>query len=235
MTRLRVLHPEGRRLVVPELASGERERWEEPAYRALLRDPERAIELGPFDQVLDRAIKGYPPFQSALDGGIAADLHRALRLTRREAAEPGFWRFLAIVPQPEFVRHRWENRSWATMRSRFWRPGTRLDSNAIGRLWWIAELTRQGEDYSLTKRVFSRHSIIANLFTRDLCAHRPAVEAFVEVFETERAEIIEAAIRAFNHSLSTIVLETRGVRDLIASLEEIRGRVELSLAAEVGG
>lgn len=84
---------------------------------------------------MDGVIATTVPFDAAaIDAALACALHRALPLSRRLAADWGLWRYLAVVHRPDIVRHRWELRSWTTMRDRFWRGGTRPGSNVFGRL-----------------------------------------------------------------------------------------------------
>ena len=154
--KLRSLEPSGYRLVTPELASGKIDRWSEDAWRPFISDAARPIELDPFEAVVDEAIEKFAPRTSDIDAWLAARIHRALPLTRREASNAGVWRYLAVVRRPDFIRHRWEMSSWTTTRPRYWSVGLRHTSIAFARLWWIAELTRDGESYELTKRVLAR-------------------------------------------------------------------------------
>lgn len=211
---LRRLINEGRRLVVPELASGERDRWPEEAYLPLVLEAERTRSLEQLDEVVDRARAEFPPHDTALDAWAAPRLHAALPLTRREAADPGIWRYLAVVYRPDFVRHRWENRSWSTMSRRFWSPGTRPDSNAFARLWWIAELTRDGDDYDLTERVLRRQPLATNLFVRGLSSYRPVVATLVDALEDAPSEVIEVTVRRMQKAAATLVVEAMGEEEL---------------------
>ncbi|HJL19746.1 MAG TPA: DUF6339 family protein [Sandaracinaceae bacterium LLY-WYZ-13_1] len=223
---LHSLHPDGRRLVVPELASGERARWGAEAHAGLLRETARIVELDALDAAVDGALRDTEPHDAGLDARLAPALHRALPLTRREAADPGVFRFLTVIHRPDLVRHRWENRSWSTMRGRFWRPGTRPDSNAFSRLWWIAELTRDGESYALTERVLARQALANNLFVRDLASYRPVVDAFVDVLGDAPSSVLEAATRALSRRLSVLLLESLTPDDLRSLLGEIRAHLE---------
>jgi len=222
---LRALHPDGRRLVVPELASGERDRWPEAAYAGLVRELPTRVELDDLDAAVDAVLADFAPYDAAIDARAAVALHRALPLSPREAAEPGVWRFLAVIHRPDFVRHRWENRSWKTMRTRFWRIGTRPDSNALARLWWIAELSRRGRDYATTERVLSRQPLANNLFVRDMASYRPLVHAYVEALHDAPSGVIEACTRALQRRLSLVVLESLDEAELTALLRELRARV----------
>ena len=152
---LRRLAPTGRRLVTPELARGELQRHAEDTWAPHSEALPRDYGLEALDEGLAGLIAAVPEHSSELDARAAPLIHQALPLSRRAAADAGIWRFLAVVAHPDFIRHRYEYQSWATMRSRFWRAGLRHDSNTFSRLWWIAELTQDGGDYSLTQRAFS--------------------------------------------------------------------------------
>ena len=224
MSVLRSLHPDGRHLVVPELATGARERWDPDACAAFLRDPAALVELEAFDEAVDRALRDTPRHDPALDARLAPAVHRALALSRRDAADPGVFRYLTVVHRPDLIRHRWEARSWPTMRSRFWRPGTRPDSNTVARLYWIAELSRVGDDYSRTERLLARQPLVNNLFTRELCAYGPLVEAWLDVLEEAPGPLLERCVRDLSRRLSTVVLEALSADDLRETLREILAR-----------
>lgn len=221
---LRSLHNDGRRLVTAELVSGELPRWPEQAYADLLREAPAPIELRALDRVLDETISSTAPFDATMDGQIAAPIHQALPLSRRDASEAGVWRFLTVVHRPDFVRHRWEHRSLTAMKSRFWAPGTRPDSNALCRLWWIAELTREGSDYRLTERVLARQTLANNLFTRELSWYRPAVQAYVDVLEDAPQPLPEQTMRRLTKALSTIVIESRDTAQLRELVRRLAGQ-----------
>ncbi|MBX3270388.1 MAG: hypothetical protein KF729_09020 [Sandaracinaceae bacterium] len=204
---LRSLHPEGRRLVTPELADGRVERWSEQAWLPLTRELDRAIPLDAFDAAVDGALVEHPAHAPALDAWLAPRLHASLPLTRREAADPGIWRFLAVVRRPELARHRWENVSWAVTKQRYWSFGTRHTANVFARLYWVAELTREGASYALTERVLGRPALATPLFARGWSQHRPAVEAFVDVLGEAPGEDVERAAKLLSRHLALVPLE----------------------------
>jgi hypothetical protein len=220
--KLRALEPEGRRLVTQELASGAVTRWPESEWRPLTADCERALDLDAFDAVIDRAIATYEPYDAGHDPWLAPRLHEALPLTRREAAAPGVWRFLAVVHRPDLVRHRWENLSWATTKTRFWSTGTRHTSNAFARLWWIAEITRAGASYALTEKVLVSPRLATQVFVRTWSQHRPAVAGFVEAMEDAAADEIERATREFSRHLAVVPLEGLDADDVAGIVATIR-------------
>ncbi len=215
--RLLRLREEGRRLVTPELASGEVVRHEERSWAPLVEEPERAIDLDELDGGLDALMKKWPPYEPAMDVEAAPAVHRALRLSRREASDESIWRFLTVVHRPDFLRHRWANTSWATMRTRFWSIGTRPDTNAFYRLWWIAEMTRDGESYALTERVLERPALTTKLFVRTLSFYRPAIQAASDIPPDRPAEDIERALVRLAAALGIVPLEASD-RDRLRSL-----------------
>ncbi|MEZ4444868.1 MAG: DUF6339 family protein [Polyangiaceae bacterium] len=220
------LHPDARRLVTPELMSGVVDRWSERAYAELLRDADVELELGALDAAIDRVLAIHARFEPAIDAALAEPLHRALPLSRRHASDPGIWRFLTVVHRPDVVRHRWENRSLALTKRRYWTPGTRPDSNTLARLWWIAELTRDGDDYALTTRVLERPALATALFVRQLGWYRPAVAACADGLSDAPSLVIDGTMRLLGKALSTIVVESRREEELLSLVTELRRRCE---------
>jgi hypothetical protein len=208
------LRPGARRLVTPELASGSLGRYVEGECAAFMDPLERELPTVPIDAVVARVMSNYAAHDPAADSELAIAVHDCLPLTRREAADPGVFRYLAVVRHPELVRHRWEYRSFAVMQGRFWRAGTRHDSNAFSRWWWIAELTRDGDDYTLTRQVLDRGSLAVHLFSRELCHYRPAVAAAVAVLRDEPGALIEASLRNLGKMLAVRVIEAMDAREL---------------------
>jgi len=208
---LRLVHS-GRRLVTPELGRGEVQRYAEEAYRGYVEPMARDIELASLDDAVDTLLAATRPFEPAeIDATAAVAIHRCLPLTRREAADPAIWRFMAVVHRPDFIRHRWVFKSWATMKTRFWAPGTRPDSNTFSRLWWVAELTRSGEDYDLTRRVLSTQSLANAIFIRSMSNYRSAVSAAVDVLAGAPSSVVEDILLRLHRHLGVVPLE--GLRE----------------------
>jgi hypothetical protein len=219
--RLHRLGPEARHLVSKELASGVIARHEPSAYERFLDECEDVVDLDELDDVCSDLLARTTRYDTAIDRIAAPLLHRALPLSRREAANAGVWRYLAVVHRPDLVRHRWENRSWATMRTRFWSPGTRHDSNAFSRLWWIAELTHEDGSYELTERILSNSSLTTQLFIRTYSDHRPTVAACAHVLGDATGPVIERVTRELYGATSTIAIDgfdTGAIADLVRSL-----------------
>ncbi len=224
--KLASLAPEATGLLSPAFAAGDPERYEPSTVERFVDACPEPVDLGPAAACVAEVIASTAPESPQADARLAPALHGALPITRRTAADPGVWRYLTVVAFPEYVRHRWGHRTWATTRGRFWRPGMRPDSNALGRLWWIAELTRDRADYELTVRVLARTTVANVLFTRRMSHHRPLVAAFVRVLADAPATVVEAAATRLSADLSTRVLEALDERALVTSLRGIRADVE---------
>lgn len=216
------LASEASHLVTDELARGTVDRHPRDAYERFLDESTTPLELDALDEAIEEVIGTTARHDTAIEQRAAAPIHRALPLTRREAAQPGVWRFLAVVHRPDFVRHRWAVEQWGTTRSRYWTPGVRHDSNVFSRLWWIAELTREGDDYSLTERAFSRQSIAIQIFIRRYAWYRPAVVALLEELEDAPQRTIEEVTRELLGALGTLVLEAMSVTELRTLVRELR-------------
>lgn len=164
-------------------------------------------DLGRIDSAVQRALDEYPEYATAIDGELAEEVHRGLDITRRVAGDPGLWHWLAVVRYPELVRYRWEYRSEEAMREKFLGAGSDLYSNAIHRLWWIAELTSRGDDYSTTEAVFANQTMVNKVFDRWFARYQPAVRAMCDELADEPSRVIDETTRRFNHALTNVQLE----------------------------
>jgi hypothetical protein len=224
------LTEDGRRLVGEEFMRGETEisRYElEPFLEEIERAPR--VDFAHLDEVVDEVVDTYSPFETAMDVELVAEVHSTVDVTRRTAAIPGLWHWLAIERYPHFVRHRWKYRSETSMREKFLGAGSDLYSNAIHRYWWIAELTHdeQTDDYSLTESVFESQTLVNKVFDRWFARYEPAVVAVCDVLKDEPGWLIEDATNQFNHALTSVQLESMSrseAEDTIREIvEEVRG------------
>lgn len=208
-------------MVTDDLIAGRIARLPDSAWSVLTAPIQLDLDLAPLEAAVDELIRTTEPYSPDLDAMAAELIHRHLPLSRRVAADPGVWRFLAVVVRPELVRHRFELRSISTMRTRFWSPGTRPDSNTFARLWWVAELSREGTDYWLTSRALASQSLANAIFVRTLSSYRPAVKACVQVLADAPADIVEETIRRLSRALATRPLEAHTHDELVALLVEL--------------
>ncbi|HRI06449.1 MAG TPA: DUF6339 family protein [Nannocystaceae bacterium] len=218
---LRSLRQDGRCLLSRDFLSGALARWPAEEVEPFLAPALRPLELAPFLEAL-AGCQVNPASRSEVDGPLAVAIHQALRLARREAADAGVWRYLAVVAAPEFIRARW-NHEEDTFRHRFWRPGTRPDSNYYSRLWWIAELASgQDGDYERTRRVLRSQALATAIFVRGFSHYFPAVKACVDVLADRPGDVIAFAVREVYRDLALLPQEA-------LSEEEFRRMFALAL------
>lgn len=225
MSEREILHrltEDGRRLVGEPFLKGEVTISDEDLEDYVEQIPDQPkADLKTLDTAVETVLSEYPKYETDIDGALAKDVHQCLDITRRTAGDPGLWHWLAVVKYPEFVRHRWKYRSEEAMREKFLGAGSDLYSNAIHRLWWIAELTSDGDDYTLTEKVFANQTIVNKVFDRWFARYRPAVVAVCDELADEPSGVIDDATRRFNHALTNVQLESLSeeeARDLITRI-----------------
>jgi hypothetical protein len=170
----------------------------------------RTVYLEPLRAVLEEAKKRNPAKNS--DGWLAPRVHATLRLKRREAADRRLWAYLNVAVFPDFVRWRWldpDDQDDIVPVDRFLGEDTK---NHLGRLWWGAELTRNGTDYARTVRAFGFSQFQRSWQALDVMHHRPASLAIVDFMEqfdgkgTTDAQA-ERLAKALNAALRTLSLD----------------------------
>ena len=202
------LTEDGQRLVGEAFLRGEAELNPEDVAEFVEPLPnEPTADLEKLDRTVERVVSDHPRFDTDMDRALVEDVHRCLDVTRRVAGDPGLWHWLAVVRYPHFVRHRWEYNSEAAMREKFLGAGSDLYSNALHRLWWIAELTSDGDDYELTHEVFGNQTMVNKVFDRWFARYQPAVVAVCDELVDEPSWVIDDSTRRFNHALTNIQLE----------------------------
>lgn len=145
----------------------------------------------------------------ASDAWFAPRLHWALRLTRREAADPGIWEWLAYRLSRTYVEWRWRGNDESVADSRY-RGG--INKQAFARLWWGAELFRNGDDYRAVERFFANQDFPNSYVHREFSRNRPLALAVVdelhERFEGEpTSQAINDVARNVNLWVAPLSLE----------------------------
>lgn len=218
------LAEDGRRLVGEPFLRGEEEIDSEELSEYVEQIPGRpTADLDTLDERVATVVEEHSRSDTSMDKALAEDIHRRLDLSYRTAGDPGLWHWLAVCQYPEFVHQRWEYRSETAMREKFLGAGSDLYSNALHRLWWIAELTYDEEtnDYTLTESVFSNQTIVNKVFDRWFARYKPAVVAVCEVLKDEPSSVIDEATNQFNHSLTSVQLEGLTQDDAEQMMREI--------------
>ncbi|MHC6214329.1 DUF6339 family protein [Rhodococcus ruber] len=171
----------------------------------------RTVEISTMIELLDATMARFPPNQLARsDSWLGPRLHAALRLTRAEAANPGVWTWLGLGHAAKYIRWR-----WAPQRdpSRFAGP---YYLHGLGRLWWMAELFRNGADYTPAQAALCNGDIAQNFLRMDIAHHRPTCQAFMRVPSRRHPDKplsgreANALAKAANCAATTLVYEAIG-------------------------
>lgn len=178
----------------------------------------RDVDLAHLRTVMDEAKVRFPDNPAASDAWLSPRMHAALRLTRREASVSGLWRFLGLVFAPDYVWWRWWNSNppdddvtrGAPKKERFTGPDYK---QALARLWWMAELFRDGPDYGPAAKAMTNQDIPNNLFRMDIAHHRPTVQAAIAVLSKPDGSLMggreaNAIAKAANSAATTLIVDT---------------------------
>lgn len=172
--------------------------------------PGREIDSAPLINLVSEAMRRFNDNREASDAWLAPRLHWVLRLTRREAARRGLWAWLAVVAVPEYVRWRFPGKEGATEVGRYL---GREDKNAVGRLWWGAELMRNGEDYAPVGVGFSMQDVPNTWMRLNAFHNRALVQAslrFLGDFNKGQAatsDQVNLVAKAVNTAARTVLLD----------------------------
>lgn len=143
---------------------------------------------------------------------MAPRLHATLRLTRREAADRRLWNYLALGVAPDYVvwRHTTEpgkGEAPKVTAKRFRGPA---DSQAFARLWWAAELYRNGSDYGPVVTACGQQEMLNTALRLSVIDHRPTAQALVDLMvrgTVRTGREVNALVKAVNASAATIMYD----------------------------
>ncbi|MBK3577789.1 hypothetical protein JHN63_29120 [Streptomyces sp. MBT65] len=150
-------------------------------------DARWAVE--PLRGLVEDAMFAFQDDRTSADAWLAPRLHATLRLTRREAADKRLWNHLALAVAPDYVA--WRHLSVATAN----RPERRLaperfrgaaDRQCFSRLWWAAELFRNGPHYEPVEIACGNQELMHTVLRLELADHRPSAQAVVRLLKTGR-------------------------------------------------
>jgi hypothetical protein len=114
-----------------------------------------------------------------MDPWLAPRLHCALRIPRRLAVDAGIWAWLSLNCS-DFVEARFRR---PNRKVHPWRYHGTWSRNGLSRLWWGAEMTRNGPSYLDTVRCFTRTRTAQFALELMYSWHRPAAIALCRVAE----------------------------------------------------
>ena len=162
-------------------------------------------------ELIEEAMRRFTGAERAQsDAWLAPRLHSALRMSRAEAAESGIWNFLALRIGPDYVIWRYPGRD--PMRplvavSRYSGP---FHLQAFARLWWMAELFRDGHDYGPVVTACGVQDMFHTALRMEVVHHRPIAQALARMLEkgtVRTGREVNALITAVNAAASTIMFE----------------------------
>ncbi|MEU5481257.1 DUF6339 family protein [Streptomyces mirabilis] len=188
----------------------------------------------PIRSLVEDAMFEFREDRTRADAWLAPRLHATLRLTRRQAADKRLWNHLALAVAPDYVA--WRHLSEPTAK----RPERRIaaerfrgpaDRQCFSRLWWAAELFRNGLDYEPVAAACGNQDLIHTVLRMELIDHRPTAQALVRLLQrgqvTTGREIFGLSV-AINAAGATLVYDILGpdrprdpahLRDWIAEAE----------------
>ncbi|MER7574513.1 DUF6339 family protein [Streptomyces sp. NPDC126514] len=117
------------------------------------------------------------------DAWLAPRLHAILRLTRTEAADPGLWNYLALGVAPDFVVWRHLSEAKKSVNARYFKGPHH--KQAFARLWWSAELFRNGPDYEPVVVACGNQDMLNTVLRLDVIDHRPTAQALVRLLQRD--------------------------------------------------
>jgi Family of unknown function (DUF6339) len=172
----------------------------------------RVIDLAPLRAAVTEAMKRFEFEPSKSDPWLGPRVHATLRLTRREAADRHAWQFLTVVEFPDYVRWRWTNQDRPDEPVPLDRFLGEDSKNALARLWWATEMTRNGSDYSRSEIALGISRFSVSWLHLILLHHRAAALAvvdFLSSFQSRGATDTQGQVmaKAANVALRTVCLD----------------------------
>lgn len=180
----------------------------------------REHRLEPLRALLDEVMSRYAQAEAASsDSWLGPRLHATLRLSRREAGNRDVWRFLGLWAA-DYIRWRFgppageDDVEQAAKTERFVGPDSK---HALARLWWMAEVFRDGKNYAPAALALTNQDIVNNLFRMSISNHRPTALAALAVLPSSAdgtslpgGRQANALAKATNAAASTLVLDLIG-------------------------
>lgn len=149
-----------------------------------------------------------PDERTSADAWLAPRLHSTLRITRREASEAGIWNHLSSRVAPDYVIWRHLPRPTTAKPVPSLNPLRFVGAfhrQAFSRLWWTAELFRDGTDYHPASIACGNQDVLNTALRLDIVHHRPTAQAIVRMLGTGRE--VNALVKAINAAGSTLMFE----------------------------
>ncbi|WP_329050754.1 DUF6339 family protein [Streptomyces violaceus] len=170
-------------------------------------------EAEPLRELVEDAMHEFRDKRTEADAWLAPRLHAALRITRREASDRRLWNHLALAVAPDYVAWRHPPAPVSGGGDARINPARfkgALDRQCFSRLWWAAEMFRDGRDYTPVVAACANQDLIHSALRRDLIDHRPTAQALVRVMGRGIAGTgreIEGLMTAINAAGATLIYD----------------------------
>ncbi|MEU1211370.1 DUF6339 family protein [Streptomyces sp. NPDC005791] len=171
----------------------------------------------PVRELVEEAMSRFDTVRTDADAWLAPRLHATLRMTRSEAANSGLWNFLALAVAPDYVLWRHlplggsEDDPKKVAGVRFVGPHY---SQTFSRLWWAAEMFRDGSDYTSAEIACGNQDMINTALRLSTIDHKPTALSLVRVLDnlsrqgvTRLGDRVNALCTAVNVAGSTLMYE----------------------------
>lgn len=165
-------------------------------------------------QLFDEAMKRFDQDErTSADAWLAPVLHATLRLTRREASDSELWNYLALRVAPDYVY--WRHLPFPTVK----KPNPKVNkarfsgpyySQVFSRLWWTAELFRDGSDYGPVVTACGNQDVPNTVLRLEMIRHRPTAQAMIRLLSTgviRTGDDVNSLTRAVNSAGATVSYE----------------------------
>jgi hypothetical protein len=171
------------------------------------------FRVEPLRALVEDAMYAHQDVRTRADAWLAPRLHAVLRLTRREAADARLWNFVALSVAPDYVVWRHlpgkgkEGRPPMVAAGRF--RGDHY-TQAFSRLWWAAELFRNGADYRPAQVACANQDVLNTVLRLDVIDHRPTAQAILALVASGKVRTgrqVNALATAVNSAASTLMYD----------------------------
>lgn len=179
--------------------------------QAVCRRNDELVVIDVFDELMVEFVRrrvdgAWDDDRAASDRWLAPRLHYALRLTRNEASDRLMWAWVANR-YLEVVQWRWADAQGEVALDRLVGP---IHKQAFARLWWGAELFRDGADYRTVERAFVLQDIPNSYLHRPLVRCRSLALGLLEVLVSATTEGSSGTASDVNELARVLNLVTAG-------------------------
>ena len=187
---------------------------------------EYEVDLEKLSRVFNWVRSDKSPFDendARIDAAVAPAVRECIDVPRRIAGDARVWHYLAVGEFPDFFFYRWpaDKMSKSANRMRLTVSTEKLYRIALGRLWFMADLTNVGGNYEMTERILERQYVANRIFDRTDLRQSEVVQGFVRAIEElpddefiDNDARFEWTAKAVRHDLSTLSGEGLTAKDM---------------------